>query len=236
MMGWMGRHAGIAVVGGTALLAFPLGALAGYYDPPSPHAGRGGGGAAREVEVRGNPFSGGFAFDPDHVRVTVGATVRWTNTDSTAHHSVTEDHGIFDLSGSFGPPGRMGFGPGESREHRFAAGTFSYHCRVHPEAMRGVVAATLKLSLVRRQARGGAGKARIRVIWARQPLPNGQAFDVQRRVGTGPWRTVRSATRALRAEFGGARGGTLSFRSRIRLTGGPAGASGYSPAAKIRLR
>jgi len=229
----MARRAWILGIAAAALLLTPLVALAGY-GPPSPPPSGGGGGGASEVDANGNPFTGGLGFDPARLTVAVGRTVRWTNTDSFAPHTATEEHGIFDLGGDYGPPGNTGFGPGESVEREFSAGTFRYLCRVHPE-MRGVVAAPVKLSVIRRQLRSGSRRLRVRAVWARQRLPSGQAFDVQRRVGRGPWKAVRRGTRALRGEFGTMRGKVLSFRSRIRLTEGPPGASGYSPAARIRL-
>jgi plastocyanin len=230
----MGRRSGIAAAVGTALLVAPLSALAGYYSPPPwPPDGGGGGRAAAEVDANGNPFSGGLGFDPVRVRVAVGQKVRWTNTDTVAPHTVTEDHGIFDLGGSYGPPGNMGFGPGESVEHRLAAGTFSYYCRVHPAEMRGVVAAPVRLSVLRGRAARGASP-RIRAIWGREALPSGQQFDVQRRVGAGRWRTVRNGTRATGAAFAAARGKVNAFRARIRRAGASGGASGYSPPAGVR--
>jgi plastocyanin len=233
MSAWMARRACIAVVLGVALLALPLSALAGYYTPPSPPPpGGGGGGAAREVDANGNPFSGGLGFDPARVRVAVGQTVRWTNTDTIAPHTVTEEHGLFDLGGSYGPPGSMGFGPGESVRWRFASGTFSYFCRVHPAQMRGVVAAPVKLSRVRSRAAARGTGLRIRAIWGRQALPAGQKFDVQRRIGARPWRTVRDGIRGTGATFGAVAGKVNVFRARVRASGG---ASGYSPPARIRL-
>jgi plastocyanin len=235
MTAWMGRRSGIAAAVGTALLVLPLSALAGYYGPPPPppDGGGGGGGAATAVDANGNPFSGGLGFDPARVRVAVGQKVRWTNTDTVAPHTVTEEHGIFDLGGSYGPPGSMGFGPGESVELRLAAGTFGYYCRVHPAQMRGVVAAPVKLSVLR--GRGARGSSpRIRAIWSREALPPGQRFDVQRRAGAGRWRTVRNGTRATEAVFAAVGGKVNVFRARIRRAGGSGGASGYSPAAGVR--
>ena len=64
-----------------------------------------------------------FAFNPSNAIVTVGTTVTWTNNDSTAH-TVTADDASFD-SGNLNP--------GQSYTHTFtAAGTISYHCKIHP--------------------------------------------------------------------------------------------------------
>jgi plastocyanin len=76
-----------------------------------------------------------FAFEPASVEVPVGGTVTWTNNGG-APHTVTADDGAFD-SGELAP--------GASFSQTFdAAGTFAYHCNIHPQ-MTGtvnVVAAT----------------------------------------------------------------------------------------------
>jgi plastocyanin len=68
-----------------------------------------------------------FAFSPSTVQVSVGGSVTWTNNDSVTH-TVTGDG--FD-SGQLAP--------GKSFSKTFAAaGTFNYHCSIHP-SMTGVV-------------------------------------------------------------------------------------------------
>jgi plastocyanin len=70
-----------------------------------------------------------FAFAPDSLRAEVGQSVRWTNQDGAAH-TVTADDGAFD-SGSLAG----------GKEFSFAfdrAGTYAYHCNIHP-GMKGTV-------------------------------------------------------------------------------------------------
>jgi plastocyanin len=70
-----------------------------------------------------------FAFEPASVDVPVGGTVTWTNNGG-APHTVTADDGAFD-SGELAP--------GASFSQTFdAAGTFTYHCNIHPQ-MTGTV-------------------------------------------------------------------------------------------------
>jgi len=70
-----------------------------------------------------------FKFSPSTLTVPVGATVTWTNADST-QHTVTADDGSFDS----GPPA-----PGASFSQVFTtAGTFTYHCNIHSN-MTGTV-------------------------------------------------------------------------------------------------
>jgi len=64
-----------------------------------------------------------FAFSPSTISVKAGTTVTWTNKDSVPH-TATSDTGAFD-SGTLLQ--------GKSFSFTFkTAGTFSYHCSVHP--------------------------------------------------------------------------------------------------------
>jgi plastocyanin len=79
--------------------------------------------AANAVEIKG------FAFNPPSITVKVGAKVTWTNQDSTGH-TVTFDQGS-DTSDTLAN--------GATYSEDFAtAGTFAYHCRIHP-SMKGTV-------------------------------------------------------------------------------------------------
>lgn len=70
-----------------------------------------------------------YAFSPATITVKVGDTVTWTNNDS-APHSATADDGSFDTGT---------FSQGQSKSITFKkAGTFTYHCSVHPY-MKGTV-------------------------------------------------------------------------------------------------
>lgn len=67
--------------------------------------------------------NGSFAFSPQTLTISVGATIVWKN-DTTAPHTVTSDTGVFD-SGTIAPGGTFSF--------KFTqAGTFAYHCNIHP--------------------------------------------------------------------------------------------------------
>ena len=70
------------------------------------------------------------AYNPNPVNVTVGTTVRWANSDSVAHTS-TADGGAWN-SGTVNGGGTFDF--------KFqSAGTFSYHCTIHPNMVGTVV-------------------------------------------------------------------------------------------------
>jgi YVTN family beta-propeller protein len=70
----------------------------------------------------------GFAF-PDAITIGIGQAVRWTNTDPVPH----------TVSGDDGTWGSGDIAAGKSYSVTFlSAGTFPYHCGIHP-AMQGTV-------------------------------------------------------------------------------------------------
>ncbi len=72
----------------------------------------------------------GFAFVAPTITVKVGTKVTWTNTDPTAHTVTFDDASI---TGSGNLPTGVTF------DNTFtAAGTFTYHCKIHP-TMTGTV-------------------------------------------------------------------------------------------------
>jgi len=223
----MGRFWAIGAMVAGATLAVPLPALGGY-GQPSPPPGSGQPSSDRSVEAQGNPFSGGLRFDPSRVKAKVGQAVSWTNTDSFVPHTATEDHRLWRLAGDYGPPGTMGFAPGETVQRRFAAGTWSYFCEIHPTQMHGTVVVPVTL-------RRTPGSLLVKAIWSRLALPAGQVFDVQERIGAGPWRTVRDGVRGREGSFADRDGQLLGFRARVRRTTAPTASSGYSPVARIKL-
>ena len=67
--------------------------------------------------------NGSFAFSPQTVNITVGTIVIWKN-NTTTPHTVSSDNGAFD-SGTISPGATFSF--------KFTqAGTFAYHCSIHP--------------------------------------------------------------------------------------------------------
>lgn len=65
----------------------------------------------------------GFAFSPRELMVSVGDTVTWANADAQGH-TATADDGAFDTGTIAG---------GSSKAVALTtAGTFAYHCRIHP--------------------------------------------------------------------------------------------------------
>ena len=77
------------------------------------------------AEVLGNR-----AFTPDDLEIAAGTTVTWTNTDSVSHTSTSNASG-WD-SGIIGPGRQFSF-------TYQTAGTFPYHCAIHPGMVGTVV-------------------------------------------------------------------------------------------------
>lgn len=70
-----------------------------------------------------------FAFEPAESSVAAGAEIQWINEDGVPH-TVTADDGAFD-SGDIAGGGSFGTVIDE-------AGTYAYHCDIHPQ-MTGTV-------------------------------------------------------------------------------------------------
>ena len=66
---------------------------------------------------------GDRAYSPDEITVAIGSTVTWTNTDTVAHTSTSNGSGW--NSGTIAP--------GQQFSTTLqTAGTFAYHCAIHP--------------------------------------------------------------------------------------------------------
>jgi plastocyanin len=192
---------------------------------------------AREVSAEGDVFiPGSLAFNPVRTAVRVGQIVRWTNTDPVVPHTATEDHGLWNLTGTYGqtPVSPAGFGPGEQRSRAFEAGTQHYYCKVHPTQMRGVVAVPVFLS---RSVRKSGGKTHYLILaqWAAKAPAAGEAFDVEVKRANGAWKRVRTATRATSMRFDGGKVDTLwAVRARLRKANDASAATDWSPTITIR--
>jgi|SRR5678816_2998811 plastocyanin len=98
---------------------------------PAPSPAPTPGGATSAVTIpSGAQVLGNRAFMPDDLDITVGTTVTWTNSDSVAHTSTSNGSG-WD-SGTIAP------GRGFSFTFQ-TAGTFPYHCAIHPGMVGSVV-------------------------------------------------------------------------------------------------
>ena len=99
------------------------------------------------------PASG--CFSPNPISIKVGDTVTWTNNGSVTHTS-TSNTGAWDT-------GPIGSGATSSAVSFNSAGTFPYHCAIHPSMTGTVIVSAVSATPaptsppVRRLASGGVG-------------------------------------------------------------------------------
>jgi plastocyanin len=84
------------------------------------------GGSASTTTTKASPNTvamANFTFTPSSLTIAKGTVVTWQNNDGVAHTS-TSDNGVWD-TGNILPNG--------TKTTTFAtAGTYAYHCTVHP--------------------------------------------------------------------------------------------------------
>ena len=99
-------------------------------EPAASAPAAGGGGCATSSEEGAAQVGiDNFTFSPGDVTAAVGETITWTNEDSAAH-TVTLDDGACDTGN---------IGQGTTAGLVFdAAGTYPYHCKIHPN-MTGTI-------------------------------------------------------------------------------------------------
>lgn len=118
----------IVVVSSIVLLAI-AGGCSSNPDAPSPAPSPAPGSSSVTIPM-GASTLGNRAYAPDDVNVAVGETVTWVNADSVPHTSTSDATG-WD-SGTVGAGGRFSFA-------FQSAGTFKYHCTIHPGMIGSVV-------------------------------------------------------------------------------------------------
>jgi plastocyanin len=97
----------------------------------------GGGGYGRSQTTSGATAASGtavaidnFAFSPATLKAKLGQQVTWTNKQQGVAHTVTADGGAFDHPMPSGATFSFAF---------TKAGTFAYHCSIHPSMHATIV-------------------------------------------------------------------------------------------------
>ncbi len=116
----------------AAVLLTACGSSSSTPTVPTPGGGGGGGGAAN-VTITIVGMLGNQSYTPNPGTVKVGQTVAWQNNDVITH-TATSDSGAFDTGAI--PPGAT-----SNPITMNTAGTFSYHCSIHP-TMTGTLTVT----------------------------------------------------------------------------------------------
>jgi plastocyanin len=124
MSGFRTARAGLLAVLAAAALPFAScggGGGGGVTNPPPPG---GGGGGTADVVITIVAENGNMSFSPNPATVTRGQTVAWRNSAGAAH-TATQNAGAFDT-------GNIGGGSQSGAITMGTAGTFAYHCAIHP--------------------------------------------------------------------------------------------------------
>ena len=157
-----------------------------------------------------------MAFTPSTVRVAQGSTVTWDFEDAIAHTS-TSDQKFWNTGPHSG---------GDTVTVLFpSAGTFGYHCAIHP-MMTGKVRVPVLAS--------GGPATGWTLRWLTGDNPRGRTYDVQaKHTGDAHWKTLRTDTTAATLHFDPSRTGTWVVRAR---TGKGTGAdSGWSATRSVSI-
>jgi plastocyanin len=105
-----------------SIVAGLIGLSVGCGSPSSPSGGSNTTGTPVSI-VRGSSTLTTTAYAPNPISIAPGGTITWTNNDTESHTS-TGDDGSWN-SGTINP--------GASFNRTFPnAGTFTYHCTIHP--------------------------------------------------------------------------------------------------------
>jgi plastocyanin len=160
-----------------------------------------------------------FGFSPMSPLVPQGSTVVWTQRDVGVQHTTTSNQ-------LFWRSARLDTGQ-TFRTTFWNAGSFGYHCEVHPD-MTGTIRVPLLAS--------GSSATGWTIRWSSiATVPANRAFDVQiKRPGSTTFVAWRTDVTTKRAFFNPATSGTYVFRARTRnLSNGKD--SGWSPAKSLTI-
>lgn len=145
-----------------------------------------------------------FAFSPTTLRSAQGGTVRWQNT-GVRSHTATQDAPLALFSTGNIAPGATSAGTVLN-----AAGIYPYHCAIHP-GMVGSIKVPVKVAPAT-----GTTATTFKVTLATQVAPTGFVYDVQQKVGDGPWAAWRTGVTTATVTFQTSSPGTYAFRSALR--------------------
>lgn len=159
------------------------------------------------------------AYHPNAFSTKVGRSVTWKDLDGV-HHSATSDVGGFFDTGILDT--YM-----EATESMDAAGTFPYHCTIHP-SMHGVVQVRLRLS-----AGSATVGSSVTIFAASDDAPSAFRYDYAKRFDGRGWKIFRSKIGERSIAYTANRAGTLHFRSRVYNANGKP--SGWSSPATLTV-
>jgi plastocyanin len=171
-----------------------------------------------------------FAFDPGSTKAKLSDSVRWKNDDPFTHTSTSD--GVNDGSGLSGI-GLWNSGPlANDDTFSFAftfAGTYPFHCSIHPTLMKG----TVKVPMKAKPTSGGVGTT-FTITWATAAPAGTLVLDVQKMDPNGKFKAWQTGVTTKSAKFKPMDPGVYQFRALLRDTSNGA-KSKYSPVVKITV-
>jgi plastocyanin len=165
--------------------------------------------------------TGEYFFSPNPIKVAEGGSVSWDNNGSVTHTSTQNSPLSLWNTGNIAPGN-----PSAAITIR-AAGSYAYHCAIHPTLMKGTVKVPIQIS----PSMGSTSTTFT--ITLTSATQSGFTYDVQMKVGSGSFTTWKTRVTTRTVTFRGA-AGTYAFRSRLHETSNGA-TSGYSPAKTIKI-
>ena len=163
-----------------------------------------------------------FMFSPTPITVVQGTALTWHNNGPHTHTSTGDTPlALWDV-GTIAP------GTTSASVTFRAAGTYLYHCAIHPTLMHGVVRVPILVS----PASGTTATAFTFTLTSGTAA--GFTYDVQSRLGTGAWTTLRTGVTTATVTFMAAAPGTYSLRSRLVRTSSHA-KSKWSPLKRVTV-
>jgi plastocyanin len=190
----------------SSLQAFSANGADPYFNPPV---------TTTEVSVTD------FAFTPNSMTVPQGSVVRWTNNGPSVHTVTANKMKLFD-SGNIAVSSTFVWVFTQ-------AGTYAYHCSIHP-AMTGAV----KVAPTANPPSGNQTTV-FTITWSSNFAPDQYAYDVQIQRPGGTWTNWKMSQTSMSGNFLPDSGpGTYRFRARFHnKTDGSV--SGWSPTARITV-
>jgi plastocyanin len=122
---------GVSWIAFTLLVSIGTAACGGSSNP-TPQPGPLGPGVDATVRIKGN--LGSSSYVPSPQQVSVGQTVNWLNDDAIEHTATLE--GVFDIGRVAPHSAHSDKGDGVTFR---TAGTFTYHCTIHPSMVGTIV-------------------------------------------------------------------------------------------------
>jgi plastocyanin len=180
--------------------------------------------ATDTVSMVGNSLST-FAFSPATLKAKLGDSVQWTNASPATSHTATNDTAdpwTFNT-------GVLAAGATSATFAFTAAGSFAYHCAIHPTIMFGTVKVPMKAA----PATGTLGTM-FKITWASAAPPAGLVFDIQKKDPGGAFLPWQTGVTTLNVKFTPTATGKTQFRALVRNVASGA-KSGFSATKTITV-